>query len=306
MNKILLTVGCSFSALYYHKDPAESYTLRLAKELNMKLINLNCPGVSPRTIFRLLHQYLENPIHGVPDFVFVQLPFAFRQEYWVDKMEGHHRRLGYRMNKNEFLSDRLEWAVFDPKKNKTHFNDGKATQESWDRLKETIIAVTRVEVFSPEKIEDTLDPDSKPDQFYLSVNDIHPKLTVAHNIHFAERSHRIIELHTYARLIEQLLESKSLKYCYVETDYDPSIPDSTCFIDELLTGNPGGPENQDEIEQAYEFAKTLCSKKHFIPYVGINPNSTTFKNDNYKCNHPGSESHRAFTDTILPEIKKRL
>ena len=138
MNKILLTVGCSFSALYYHKDPAESYTVRLAKELNMKLINLNSPGGSPSTIFRLLHQYLENPIHGVPDFVFVQLPISFRQEYWVDKMDSYHGGLGYKMNKNEFLSDRLVWAT-DPKKYKTHFNDGKATQESWDRLKETII-----------------------------------------------------------------------------------------------------------------------------------------------------------------------
>lgn len=305
MNKILLTVGCSFSALYYHKDPAESYTVRLAKELNMKLINLNCPGGSPSTIFRLLHQYLENPIHGVPDFVFVQLPISFRQEYWVDKMDSYHGGLGYKIKKNDLLSDRIVWATH-PKDYKTHFHDGQATQESWNRLKETIIAVTRVQSSKYETIDDTLDADFKPDQFYLSVNEPTPELTLAHNIHFAERGHRVIQLHTYARLIEHLLESKSIKYCYVETDYVPSIPDSTCFIDELLTGNPGGPENQDEIEQAYEFAKTLCSKKHFIPYVGINPNSRTFKNDNYKCNHPGSESHRAFTNTILPEIKKRL
>ena len=292
MSKILLTVGCSFSALYYHRDPAESYTVILAKELNMKLINLNCPGGSPRTIFRLLHQYLENPIHGVPDFVFVQLPISFRQEYWVDKMRSYHAGLGYKIKKNEFLSDRLVWST-DPKEYQTHFNDGKATDESWDRLKDTVIAVTRT-------------TSSESDQFYLSVNEINPKLTLAHNIHFAERSHRIIELHTYARLIEHLLESKSLKYCYVETDYEPSTPDSTCFIDELLTGNPGGPENQDEIEQAYEFAKTLCTKEHFIPYAGINPESTTWKNDNYKYSHPGRESHKAFAELILPEIKKRL
>jgi len=73
--KHLLTIGCSFTALYYHPNPKWSYTYLLKEKLGFdKLINLGTGGLSPDGTFRILKNYLENPVVGKPDFIFIQYP----------------------------------------------------------------------------------------------------------------------------------------------------------------------------------------------------------------------------------------
>ena len=82
-DKIMLVLGCSLSAFWYHPDPRYSYAYQIAKKFNHKLINFGYSGAAPETINRLLLQYLDNPIYGKPDFIFAQFPVALRQEVFV-------------------------------------------------------------------------------------------------------------------------------------------------------------------------------------------------------------------------------
>ena len=83
----LLVLGCSYSHLSYHTNREDSYTLHLKKELGFdKLINLSVLGASPSTVNRILLQYLDNPVHGNPDFVFIQWPNSNRHEYYSDSI----------------------------------------------------------------------------------------------------------------------------------------------------------------------------------------------------------------------------
>jgi len=81
----LLVLGCSYSHLEYHTNCEDSYTFHLKNELGFNnLINLSVCGAAPSTINRILIQYLDNPKFGIPDFVFIQWPYASRNEYFID------------------------------------------------------------------------------------------------------------------------------------------------------------------------------------------------------------------------------
>ena len=84
--KRILTIGCSYSALYYHPNPKYSYTYLLKEKLGFdELINLGTGGLSPDGCFRLLSNYLNNPVVGKPDFIFIQFPSADRCEVFPDE-----------------------------------------------------------------------------------------------------------------------------------------------------------------------------------------------------------------------------
>ena len=86
----LLVLGCSYSHLGHHIQYGtldNSYTIQLKEQLGFnKLINLAIPGASPSTVNRILLQYLDNPVHGNPDFVFIQWPNSNRHEYYSDSI----------------------------------------------------------------------------------------------------------------------------------------------------------------------------------------------------------------------------
>lgn len=109
----LLVLGCSYSHLGHHIQYGSrdnSYTIQLKEQLGFnQLINLAVPGGSPSTINRILLQYLDNPIHGRPDFVFIQWPNASRNEYFTDN--NHPKE-----NMNYVSEDNithLEWSGWD-------------------------------------------------------------------------------------------------------------------------------------------------------------------------------------------------
>ena len=89
----LLVLGCSYSELdhhvkYGHRD--NSYTIQIKNELGFNnLINLAISGASPQMVNRLLFQYIANPRFGMPDFVFIQWPYATRSEYYTDTITSY-------------------------------------------------------------------------------------------------------------------------------------------------------------------------------------------------------------------------
>jgi len=98
----LLILGCSYSDLIHHTiygNKEDSYTLHLRNELEFsRLINLAVPGACPTTINRILLQYLNNPVHGMPDFVFIQWPNANRNEYFIDERDEKEDLIYYKHN----------------------------------------------------------------------------------------------------------------------------------------------------------------------------------------------------------------
>ena len=79
-----MTLGCSYSQIYYHPDPRWSYTWLLKEALGAEnLINLSFGGNSPSGCTRTLDWYLRNPLKGMPDFIYVQMPQGQREEYYL-------------------------------------------------------------------------------------------------------------------------------------------------------------------------------------------------------------------------------
>ena len=109
----------------------------------------------------------------------------------------------------------------------------------------------------------------------------------------------MIHIHTYAHLIEQLLESYAIPYAYTESDYVMNEPMTSTFDNNKLINNK-------QVVGAYNYIHDLPHKKHFIPEYSIAHGSSTWQNDNYKCEHPGPQSHYHFFRGILPHIKKRI
>ena len=89
--KNLLVVGCSYSALYYHPDPRWSYTWLLKEALGAEnLINLSYGGNSPSGCTRTLDWYLNNPVKGKPDCIYIQVPNGIREEYYISGTEWEY------------------------------------------------------------------------------------------------------------------------------------------------------------------------------------------------------------------------
>jgi len=292
MTKLLLTAGCSFSALYYHSNPCESYTVRLANALEHKLINLAIPGGGVDTVYRKLREYLANPLHGMPTLVFVQMPFSDRKEYWFDRSNDYVRpRVEHEIN------TAYRWQTTNYPRHLTGTGKkqtgGRTAQETdWWNLEQTLVAMLET--------HKGVDTQSTDWHYYLSTDKISNKHESAHDlIHLFDHSQRIVHLHTYAHLIEELLESYDIPYCYTESDYIYKNDQTSCFDNKRL-------KRTREVYGAFEYCKNIPHKKHFIPDYSIAHGSSTWQADNYPCDHPGPQSHYEFYKAIMPHVKKRI
>ena len=293
MNKLLLTTGCSFSALYYHSNPRDSYTVRLAEALDYKLLQLAHPGGGIDTVYRTLRSYLKDPIHGVPDFVFVQMPFSDRKEYWFDQDNDDTKSRVL----NE-INTTWRWCTSNYPEQLTNtgrFQTGgtTATTEDWQQLEQRMVAM--LETYKG------IDRSTSSDwQFYMSTSRISNKHETAHLLlHQLDQSQRIVHIHTYAHLIENLLESYGIPYAYTESDYVMNVDNTSTFDNNKLINN-------EQVAGAYNYIGDLPHKKHFIPEYSIAHGSSTWQQDNYQCEHPGPQSHYHYFKGILPHVKKRI
>ena len=189
MNKNnLLVLGCSYSHIGHHKkyDKKEnSYTIHLMKELGFtNLINLAMPGASPSTINRILLQYLNNPVFGKPDFVFIQWPNANRNEYFIDE-EYDYEDLMYITTSIKQGLIHFGWAEG---KKMGHYDNGRPwtiANNTWTSTKEG------------------------GDQ----------RFTSAHNTIFVNKSQQLVNLYKEVGIAEQYLDNLKIPYAYVESDY---------------------------------------------------------------------------------------
>tara|TARA_B110001454_G_C12706236_1_gene428699 strand:- start:763 stop:1599 length:837 start_codon:yes stop_codon:yes gene_type:complete len=271
----LLIVGCSYSHLFHHKkyDKKEnSYTIHLMKALGYdKLINLAMPGASPSTVNRILLQYLNNPVFGKPDFVFIQWPNANRNEYFIDE---------------EYDCEDLMYITTSIKQGLVHFGwaEGKKLVH-YDGTPWTIANNTWTST------HDGSDPGVTNVVGGRRADGGDERYRNAHDRIFAESSQQLVSLYKEVGIAENYLGNLKIPYAYVESDY---------------WDGKGLLANTHHHLPAYKYAQHLCHKKFLIPGVGIQRNSPTYagENDDYPDGHPGIVSHRNFADVLIPKLKE--
>ena len=280
----LLIVGCSYSHLFHHKkyDKKEnSYTIHLMKALGYdKLINLAMPGASPSTVNRILLQYLNNPVFGKPDFVFIQWPNANRNEYFIDE---------------EYDCEDLMYITTSIKQGLVHFGwaEGKKLVH-YDGTPWTIANNTWTST------HDGSDPGVTNVVGGRRADGGDERYRNAHDRIFAESSQQLVSLYKEVGIAENYLGNLKIPYAYVESDYWEDSHDGSLSVapeDALL---------DKQVQYAYKYARHLCHKGNFIPKLGIQRGSTTYANDDYDDGHPGPISHRRFADALIPKLKELI
>ena len=183
----LLILGCSYSHIFHHKKYSKkenSYTIHLMKELGFnKLINLAMPGACPSTVNRILLQYLNNPVFGKPDFVFIQWPNANRNEYFIDE---------------DYDSEDLMYITTSIKQGLIHFGwaEGKSRGHGNDK------------------------PFTITNNTWTSThNGNNQHLRSAHERIFANKSQQLVSLYKEVGIAENYLGNLKIPYAYVESDY---------------------------------------------------------------------------------------
>ena len=339
--KQLLTIGCSYSALYYHPDPRWSYTYLLKEHLGFdRLINLATGGLGPDGTFRLLINYLQKPVVGKPDFIFIQYPSAYRCEAYID----------YSVIKDNINED--NWHIVsrtafrhgydllrDYEKGKRWTNPN-WTDETFELTKEDFkdIALIAQEVrpfkdyrngglhICPETVLRIFP--SIPEE-YFEVVEKH-KHGYDRNVYYkilSDPRHAAVQYSKYLGLIEALCESHKIDYAYIDTDYScvdagvelpkevydvfgkPGRSDSV--MEKIINLDWGNKEpfegkfkyaEEPKHDQILDYCNNLFTRKNFIHGHSIGACSPT-RVDSYPDVHPGKESHRLFAEKIAGILK---
>lgn len=185
----LLVLGCSYSHVGHHMKYAKkenSYTIHIQKQLGFNnLINLAIPGASPSTINRILLQYLDNPIYGRPDFVFIQWPNANRNEYYLDERHLYEDV--------EYVTDNLKHGLI-------HF--------AWAGGKDMV-----------EKYYNNSNWKISNNTWTSTHDGENQKLKSSHERIFANTSQQLINLYKEVGIAENYLGNLKIPYAYIESDY---------------------------------------------------------------------------------------
>mgnify|MGYP006079253273 CR=1 FL=1 len=260
----LLVLGCSYSDLDHHVKHGHrdnSYTIRIKNELGFNnLINLAVAGGSAMMVNRMLFQYMANPRFGLPDFVFIQWPYAHRNEYFIDDHNIKQAQLF------------------------TFTGEANGSIYSWTSDKGLDIK---------EFVDDEKYFVVNNSQWTSTNHSVDGKRLNAHLRLSADMSQQLINLYKEVHIAESYLDKLKIPYAYVES--------------EIKVGYNNGLLSQEHHNlEAYSYAKLLCHKKFLIPNVGIQLDSPTYANDNYKDGHPGATSHKRFAEAIIPKLKELI
>lgn len=339
--KRLLTVGCSFSALYYHPNPHWSYTYLLKEHLGFdKLINLATGGLGPDGTFRLLVNYLNNPVVGKPDFIFIQYPSAYRCEVHLD----------YTVLKDKI--NESNWSIL----SRTAFREGTDLLQDYEKGKrwtnpnwtDETYKLTEKDFDDISLISQEIRPFKDPRNRGLHICPeivfrIFPSLSEEafdiiekhqhgfdRNVYYqilSDPRHAAVNYSKYLGLIETLCESHKIDYAYIDTDFsciDAGVelpqevydifgkPNKSYSVMENIINNDWG--NSDNFKNKFIYAKNgkpdqilkycrnLFSGKNFIHGQSIGTLSPTHI-DTYPDVHPGKESHNLFARKIAGILK---
>lgn len=339
--KRLLTIGCSYSALYYHPDPRHSYTYLLKDMLGYdELINLGTGGLSPDGTFRILSNYLQNPVVGKPDFIFIQFPSASRCEVYLDSStieDTITEKNWHILSRTAFRPGHDLLRDYEKGKRWTNPNWTDKTYELTRKDFEDISLITQ-EVrpykdyrngglyICPEKVL-KLFPSVPDDHFDLLETHKHNFTRDAYYKVLSDPRHSAVNYSKHLGLVEALCESHNIDYAYIDTDYSfidagVELPDdvykqfgkpshSYSTMEQIIAkdwGNFGTFKGKfkyaviSQPDEILDYCHGLFTRKNFIHGHSIGALSPTHI-DTYPDVHPGKKSHRLFAEKIAGILK---
>ncbi len=332
--KHLLTIGCSFTALYYHPNPKWSYTYLLKEKLGFdKLINLGSGGLSPDGTFRLLKNYLENPVVGKPDFIFIQYPSATRCEVRAEpalitsKINEENWHL---VSRTAFREGTDLLRDYEKGKRWTNPNWTDETFELTEKDFEDITLITqevrpfedkrnRAMYICPEVVLKCFPSASQ--EFWDTMKDDH-RFGFDPEVYFkilSDPRHSAVNYAKNLNLIESLCEAHNIDYAYIDTDYsfiDADIelsketydffskPKKSFSVMENILRKTWDDKKASlkKVDKILEYCNSLFTRKNFIHGYSVGTLSPTHI-DTYPDLHPGKESHRLFAEKIAGILK---
>ncbi len=301
-----------------------------------ELINLATGGLGPDGTFRLLINYLENPVVGKPDFIFIQYPSAYRCEAYIDPSvikDNINEDNWHIVSRTAFRPGHDLLRDYEKGKRWTNPN---WTDETFELTKEDFkdIALIAQEVrpfkdyrngglhICPETVL-RLYP-SIPEE-YFEVVEKH-KHGYDRNVYYkilTDPRQAAVNYAKYLGLIESLCESHGIDYAYVDTDYNSF--DAGVELPQEVYDVFGKPEVSDSVMERIIRKKWLDTKNSFKPLIGDKDTILDYcyslfhrKNfihghsigacspthvDSYPDVHPGKESHRLFAEKIVGELR---
>ena len=342
--KNLLTLGCSYSAVYYHPDPRWSYTWLLKEALGASnLINLSFGGNSPAGCTRLLEWYLRNPLKGLPDIIYCQVPGGNREEYYVSSEEFRHlKELSY-VHTNDCLfkakdispestsmpNIRNDLAFTDYEKfrrpeDKNFKNNAELVADvPWENFKVTAGTLFNMkDGFNEKWIEHFLSSEFKESFFMLSDNiinvqpswgdtrtrdcpDMKKIIKDFHSLWVTHKHNRSQRLYTVRR------EMASMQYIANRYNIPIFFNTSDNIVINPVTGE-FGIDAEGAVLETWDDDVTPCDPiinwNNVIKHDSITMGSKTWagNNDNYWDNHPGRQSHENYANAIIPKVLDAL
>ena len=328
--KNLLVLGCSYSAFYYHPDPRWSYTWLLKEALEAEhIINLSYGGNSPSGVSRTLDWYLRNPIKGLPDFIYIQLPQGTREEYYISAKEWEELNEVTFINTNEVLfkgknlnhtetgmpnvRDDRAWQDYNkyirPGEKVYQSNKELVHSVDWNQIsaiggtlwsqKRTFDNNWLQHYLSKEFVDtfkltstDTINVNASWNANRTKDNsDLSRSINDFHKLWYHHKNPRSSMLNTTRREMA-VIQTMVNKYNI------PMVMNST---DNIIVPETGEFETWDDDTTHYD---SLINWDNVIKYISISNLSKTWADDDYWDGHPGRYSHENYAKLIIPICKK--
>ena len=326
--KNLLVLGCSYSALYYHPDPRWSYTWLLKEALGVEnLINLSYGGNSPAGATRHLEWYLNNPIKGLPDVIFVQVPQGSREEYYLSDTRWKYINEVTFLHTNDVLfkgkafnntetgmpnvRDDRAWQDYEkyivPEDKKFDSNSELVKDVPWDNI--VCIAGTlwnQKETYNSLWLDNYLKKEYS-ETFFLTSDSVL-------NVNASWNENRTVDNPTFKRIIKNFhmlwLSHKKPRSAMLNTTRKEmaimqmladkhDIPIFFNSSDNIIVPESGEYETWCDESTHYD---SMINWNHYLKYHSISNHSKTWANDNYWDGHPGRQSHKNFADVLISFI----
>lgn len=329
--KNLMVLGCSYSALYYHPDPRWSYTWLLKDAIGAEnLLNLAFGGNSATGCTRVLDWYLRNPIRGMPDFIYVQVPQGQREEYYISLKEwqyinevtflhtndcmftirGHKDVTGMPNVRDDRSFD--DYEKFRRPEDKNYASNTELVDDvRYDQLK--VISGTlwnQKKTYDSRWLEHFLKTEYE-ETFHITGHDvINVNASWAENRtadnpvfkNVAKKFHKLWSSHKkpQASALNTTRREIAIMQCIANRYNIPIVFNST---DSTYPDGVDGFETFCDEKTHYD---CLINWDNYIKYESIAVLSKTYADDPYYDGHPGRNSHENYFNAIWPQVKSLL
>ena len=324
-----MTLGCSYSQIYYHPDPRWSYTWLLKQAVGAEnLINLAFGGNSPAGVTRMLEWYLRNPVKGMPDFIYVQVPQGQREEYYLsDPSKKFLNEFTFVLTNKNMYKTMMEYGAWHALRQDEAFgdyerykrpgdkdfkNDEELIEDmQWEQLLAVGGTIWNEKLnFDSGWFHQNLFTHNKDDMFITSkeVFNVQPSWVEARTADNRTVAKELRNFHklwaNYKRQRPEMVNTVRREIVLMQNlAKRHNIPIAFNSTDNVIIPETKEFETWDDKETHFD---SMINWDNFLKYESINNNSLTWANDDYWDGHPGRISHERYAEKVIPFVKSLL